>query len=541
VSDADRRSTRPGARRVLAVAHTVTSVARLLDVLPVFDGDPRTDVRFTRIPGSSFGAGVAPFIADVGGREIAWSEATRSHYDLALAAGNSGDLYRLNAPLLIIPHGLGYNKYLNRESRIANRESRAGLPVYGLAPEQLLRNGRVVPARIALSHDEQLLRLKELCPEAVPHAVIAGDPCFDRLSASLPWRERYRRSLGLSGGQRLVAVSSTWGGRSLLGRRLDLIARLLADLPADDYRVAAIVHPGVWYHHGPANVRSWLADCRRAGLLLMPPREGWRAAVVAADCVIGDHGSVTLYASAAGRPVLLAGFDEREIDPATAMAALGRRAPPLTRPYRESIETAIARGPLPGTAEEAIASPGRSARLLRDVMYELMGLDPIGEPRVLPAPAPVPQREAEVPALLAEVGGGAGRLRVGRYPAEVSASRSIRLADPHLVVDDTEPDARLRRMADVLVRRRDSPGLSADRPLAAMLDAHPGCLCAADVSPGRCAVRLHDGRDLAYAVDGLDPAIAASVAYHLLVSGAEPATDLAVETPGELGGRISPC
>jgi hypothetical protein len=43
-----------------------------------------------------------------GPREIAWSEATQSRYDLALAAGNSGDLYRLKASLLIIPHGLGY-------------------------------------------------------------------------------------------------------------------------------------------------------------------------------------------------------------------------------------------------------------------------------------------------------------------------------------------------------------------------------------------------------------------------------------------------
>jgi hypothetical protein len=31
------------------------------------------------------------------------------------------------------------------------------------------------------------MRLKDLCPEAAPHAVIAGDPCFDRLTASLPW------------------------------------------------------------------------------------------------------------------------------------------------------------------------------------------------------------------------------------------------------------------------------------------------------------------------------------------------------------------
>ena len=31
----------------------------------------------------------------------------------------------------------------------------------------------------------------------------------------------------------------------------------------------------------------------RAGLGVIPPQEGWRAALVGADVLIGDHGSVT--------------------------------------------------------------------------------------------------------------------------------------------------------------------------------------------------------------------------------------------------------
>jgi hypothetical protein len=117
-----------GHATVLAVAHTVTSATRLLDVLPVLEGDHRVRVTFSAIPGSSFGAGVPEFLAEVGGATIPWEEATRRSFDLALAAGNSGELHRIKAPLIIIPHGIGYNKYFesriaNRESRIANRES----------------------------------------------------------------------------------------------------------------------------------------------------------------------------------------------------------------------------------------------------------------------------------------------------------------------------------------------------------------------------------------------------------------------------------
>ena len=44
----------------------------------------------------------------------------------------------------------------------------------------------------------------------------------------------------------------------------------------------AVVPADVWSAYGAWQVRTWLADCLRAGLLLLPPGEGWRAALVAA-------------------------------------------------------------------------------------------------------------------------------------------------------------------------------------------------------------------------------------------------------------------
>src|SRR5690606_30658476 len=82
--------------------------------------------------------------------------------------------------------------------------------VFGLSEETLTHEGRIVPDAIALSHTAQLARLEKGCPEALPRAFVAGDPCHDRILASLPRRRAYRRAFGLRPGRRLVVVNSTW-------------------------------------------------------------------------------------------------------------------------------------------------------------------------------------------------------------------------------------------------------------------------------------------------------------------------------------------
>ncbi|MFD0891561.1 ROK family protein, partial [Streptosporangium algeriense] len=143
------------------------------------------------------------------------------------------------------------------------------------------RDGRVVPAAIALSHHEQLGRLARYCPEAVTVATVTGDPSFDRLVAHLPRRRRYRRALGVPEGLRLVLVSSTWGEHSLYGANGDVLSRLLAELPLDEYRVALVTHPNIPLHHGELQLRLWLARERGAGLTVIPPERGWQAALIA--------------------------------------------------------------------------------------------------------------------------------------------------------------------------------------------------------------------------------------------------------------------
>ncbi|MFI5999100.1 hypothetical protein ACIA98_01560 [Streptomyces sp. NPDC051366] len=111
----DRRwLTVPAGRTVLGVIHNVTSATRLLDVLAVFEGDPRVRVVFTCTGSSELDGGVAEFAAAHGLFLIPWKEALAQKFDLAVSTSRGGDLEEISAPLIGAPHGAGYNKKLSR-------------------------------------------------------------------------------------------------------------------------------------------------------------------------------------------------------------------------------------------------------------------------------------------------------------------------------------------------------------------------------------------------------------------------------------------
>jgi hypothetical protein len=383
--DAVKGATVSVQRTVLAVVHSVVTAARLADVLPALASDWRIQVVFTTAP-SLFPGGVQEFLQDMGAFVIPWEQAVRERFDLAIAAA-TGQLERLHAPVVLMPHGVGYAKYPARWDGY-------GLPApshaHGTERQQLVYHGRVVPSVILLAHPGRLAQLRQACPEAAPAAVIAGDP----LVASLPMRDSYRRALGVRDDQRLVLVTSTWGTRSLLGEAPETISRLMADLPADRYRLTASLHPDTWYWHSPWQVKMWTDGCRRAGMTFLPAAEGWRGALVAADLVIGDHGSVAFYAAALGVPVLLAAFPGQDVAPGSHVASLGKIAPRLEsgRPLLPQVEQAIAAHRPERYARvrgEVSAAPGQARQIIRGVVYRQLGLpEPDGVPELLPVPLP---------------------------------------------------------------------------------------------------------------------------------------------------------
>ncbi|MFJ2216016.1 hypothetical protein ACIQVO_33865 [Streptomyces sp. NPDC101062] len=484
----------PPKARVLAVARTLTSATRLRDVTRLLRPEDGIEVSYTVNPGSAFDAGLPEYLNGLGVTVLSWREARRRRFHLVVACAVHRSMYRRDTPLVVLPHGAGYNRIVTESTGDTSSPA-------GLSARELMRRGKVLPSCICVSHDEQIARLAVSCPEAVPYAVTVGDPCFDRIRDSLPRRDIYRERLGVVGGRRLVVVHSTWSRHSLLGRCPDLPERLLAELPADEYAVALVLHPNVWARHTTDGVLERLARAMDAGLLVIPPQEGWRAAVVAGDWVIGDHGSTTFYSAALDRVTLLAATGLDELDPASPTAAFARRAPALDPggPLLEQLLGAVDRH-VPGELDDVFAlqlgARGEGAERTRRKLYSYLEhrgvrLPPeAGPPDPVPDPRPVPHTVSAVHDVVGSRPAD-GVVELRRWPVvpgRHEAGRGFYAAHDH------GTDTRWRGYAGVLARTTVEPLLPPARWAAVRFTALPALNVAVAALGSRTAlVALRDG------------------------------------------------
>ncbi|WP_223208122.1 hypothetical protein, partial [Actinopolyspora erythraea] len=358
----------PVSRRVLGVVRNLTALDRLGDVLPLLADDFRVETRFTHAAGSAFDTDLSDHFRRAGMRAVPWKRASSAEFALAISPSGNGALHELDMPVLTLSHGAGHHKHLPSATGF-------GPEVAGLSEEQLLRDGEPIPASVCLTHHDQLELLPPGNASLRSRARVVGDPCFDRLRASLPSRKRYRDAMGV-GDRELVVLTSTWGSRALFARRPELPRELVGALPSETHAVALVLHPNVWDWHGSWQIEHWTRRARDAGLVLVPPDRGWKAALVAADTVVADHGSLGLYAAALGKRLLLGSFGVREVIADTPRHELGRRGEHLGDDAELAAQIAAA-APVPEhekLAAETFAHQDRAAGELRRALYELLEL-----------------------------------------------------------------------------------------------------------------------------------------------------------------------
>ncbi|NEE49504.1 hypothetical protein G3M55_33470, partial [Streptomyces sp. SID8455] len=163
----------------------------------------------------------------------------------------------------------------------------------------------------------------------------------------------------------------------------------------EDFRVALLLHPHVWNAHGEWQIRSWLAGLGRSGLLLISQYADWVGALVAADHIVGDHGSVSLYGAMTGVPVLMGSVPEGDLDPGSPAAELASFAPRLhaDRPLVRQLARAAAEyrtERYEQVAARITSEPGRFAVRMRALIYRKLRLRaPAVRPRTEHAPLPV--------------------------------------------------------------------------------------------------------------------------------------------------------
>jgi hypothetical protein len=361
----------PFTRTVLVIARTLTTTVWLLDFLEeLFADDPRVHVLFTieDTAPSVYHEGARSLLDEVGARVLPWAQACATVFDLAICSTQNGSFQELRSPLFITPHGPGFGKPASVRSG-------------GQVPRPIRDSWRdpSVPATtIVLSHPHQAALFDS--DTADVDLLVAGDPAYDRLLASVPRRPRYRRAFGMRPGQRLVLCSSTWGPGAQLGILPGLACRLAGELPVDEFKVAMIIHPNIWFGHGPWQVRVWLRTATEAGVVLVPPRgDEWRAAVLASDLLIADHGSVGFYGMAIGRPLLRASFGESYLRADAPLAELAQLAPELelAEPLAGQLERSIA-GHDPTRyrhlVDRMFDKSGLAVSIMRKAIYGLIGL-----------------------------------------------------------------------------------------------------------------------------------------------------------------------
>jgi len=367
------------------MAQTLTFVQRLLDVFPVVQSDLRIQMVFTVAP-HAFGEGVPQFLHARGIPVLPWEEAVRSDFDLALAAGWE-EIDQVRAPVVLLSHGAGQIKVQRVWNGAATEERPPGM----LSRDNLTRKGSVVPAAVGLAHRNDLKTLARTCPEAVPVATVLGDPTYDRLVASLPHRGAYRAALGLTEGQKLVVVTATWGQWASFGALDALLPRLLTELPGQTYRVAVLTHPNISAGHGWWQVQTWLSAYHRRGVAVIPPDVDWRPVMASADWVLGDHGSLTTYATLTPAPILMVRFPYDKVHRASPAAGLAKTAPTLFpgHPVEEQLHyaaTEYRRKDYAAIAGQISSAPGRFNERLRRLVYRMLG---IGQPAYPPVTEPV--------------------------------------------------------------------------------------------------------------------------------------------------------
>jgi len=134
--------------------------------------------------------------------------------------------------------------------------------------------------------------------------------------------------------------------------------------------------------------------------MVLPPDADWRAALVAADSVIGDYSSVTLYTTMTNAPILLTRYPYRDANPASPGVDMALTAPALspTRPLADQIAYAAAEYPrrqYERIAKRISSEPGRFNDNMRRLMYRILGL---GQPAFAPVTEPVALLDRQVSA-----------------------------------------------------------------------------------------------------------------------------------------------
>lgn len=524
--DAHRWETRSSELKIYCLVRTLVSAIRLEAELRIFDGDSRVKLIWVVCPGSRFEHGLRDWFDRRKLSVITLDQAKRGSWDLVITTSEWIDVSCFAPkPVILVPHGLGFHKYVRDPD--TNR-----LRLSGLARPESLRKRHVVQV---VTHTNQERQLAEVTEDVIGRTALGGDSSFDLLLNSRGERATYRAALGVTDKQRLITLGSTWGPDSLCHQRFELFGRLLGELPFEQYRVAAFMHPAAWSFDGETIVRHLQPHIDSGGLMLIGPEEGWHGTLLASDLLIGDNGSPSLYGAMMGIPLLLATFSDNVV-PGTVMAELGRSARFLNPDLdlRQQIEDELVRHDS-ARAEvltaQMIERPGESAELLRALCYTKAGLPvPDDELPVHAAPLPEPKAGEVKSFRVHSYVDTDSTVVVDTYPAVFRDSR--RHSGERLLVQLGERNLRRYHNAAIILDPKPLPRAALRDHLTELIEKYIGSrIAVVACDDGGCEILVRDGEQFHVTCGGgLPIRVLACACYALLVAQRELNGEVVVRT-----------
>jgi hypothetical protein len=375
--------------------------------------------------GSNFNNHVAAMFDALGAQLVKHGELD-VHVDFIMTATENANVDDVHAPIFYLPHGVGMHKNLPISGKV-------GMKVSGTVDQ--LRPNSVVGMSYGSSQN----------------GVLVGDPSYDQMLNSGHLVHVYRKVLGVRQ-RKLIVIASTWSEHSLMGRFPKLAAELLSQLDYDEYALAIVMHPNIWDYDSALEIERIFRHEVSSGACIIKPDQGWQATLLAADVVIGDHGSLSLYAAAIGKPLLLTSKTSQTTEN-TVMDTLLDHAPILIPELdiAQQIHAVLALPNLQHIGQRAFPLPRQSLSIIQKISYQRLNLVPLAPPEELPAAKPSTiSREPRSFAVYTWVENDA--IHVKRIPLRFDKGTEDELHQRYVLSYEDEQDVALLRRATVIVQ-----------------------------------------------------------------------------------------
>jgi hypothetical protein len=223
----------------------------------------------------------------------------------------------------------------------------------------------------------------KLDPAFEPIVSVVGSLEEDRLLAQVGQREYFRQQLGISQGEVVVLVTSTWGPYCLMEQMGDSLLAQAQKLKSK-FKFIFSVHP-LEYRPKANGERVWgqyLSSQPSQGFMVRDPSEDWIPYMLACDILLTDHTSLASRGAVLERPMVYVPVPDEVIDPGGIIWQLRDISPQIKHNASDladclaTVRETYPYDKLKLIAEKMNSYPKQAAQRIKQEIYPLLEIEP---------------------------------------------------------------------------------------------------------------------------------------------------------------------